>query len=146
MGMAYWLEIRKGESVECDEEDIYMLCRHNDKLDEICRKLGVTELSEFVDSTEIVREFDDELEISVADAALYDEGKRPYDLDEMVWADPSEGVVSIAAIGVYLSDHPRWSNLGEDDRNLLFEEINSVLEQLKSAAKDSRPFHLAILP
>ena len=66
MGNTYWI-LPEVASDKDDCNDLTTLYREVGKLDEICREIGVTKLSEFVDSSEIAQDFDLDVPVVVSD-------------------------------------------------------------------------------
>ena len=106
MGMTYWLNVRNGDAIDSQQSDLSLIENFTDELDGLCRNLNVVEISAFVDSTELQREYAEELEPFEVDQDTYDEGKRPYSLDEMKWQKASEGVTTFAKLIHHIKHNP----------------------------------------
>lgn len=145
MGMTYWLNVRDGDIIESEENDLSATCKLTDTLDRVCLELGVLAVSEFADGTEMSLEYEDEFDLPDDDEELYDEGKRPYPLDEMRWCDANTGLDTFRALQACLSEAPESFELEPDDIDMLAAELDEIIELLEEAAGQGRPFHLELL-
>lgn len=145
MGMAYWLNLRYGENIESDENDLSEICRLTETLDKICNKIGVKEISDFIDSTEAVRDCSDDTDYAEEDQDLYDEGKRPYPLDKMKWYSVSDGLQTITELNNYIKNEPSSLKLNQERLESLSGEFAEILSILEKSNKNCQGFHLEIL-
>jgi len=54
MSTVYWSNSLIAETVSSDNEDLYALYKHTKKLDALCKKLGIQEISSFIDNTDLL--------------------------------------------------------------------------------------------
>jgi hypothetical protein len=145
MGMTYWLNVRDGDMIESEENDLSAICKLTDTLDRVCLELGVLAVSEFVDGTEISLEYEDEFDVPDDDEEPYEEGKRPYPLDEMRWCEANSGLNTFRALQTRLSDVPESFELEPEEIDMLAVELDEIIELLEEAAEQGRTFHLELL-
>ncbi|WGZ94807.1 MAG: hypothetical protein QJT81_02095 [Candidatus Thiothrix putei] len=143
--MTYWLNVRDDDKIASEENDLSATCKLTDTLDKVCLELGVLAVSEFVDSTEMSREFDDEFDLSDDDDEFYEEGKRPYPLDDMRWCATNSGLETFRALQTHLNESPETFKLDLDDIDMLAEELDEIIELLEEASAQGRTFHLELL-
>ncbi|WP_093065539.1 hypothetical protein [Thiothrix caldifontis] len=144
MGMTYWLNVRDGDTIESEENDLSATCKLTDTLDKVCLELGVRAVSEFVDGTEMSMEYEDEFDVP-DDDVLYEEGKRSYPLDEMHWCEANSGLDTFRALQASLSESPENFGFDLDDIDMLAAELDEIIELLEEAASQGRTFHLELL-
>jgi hypothetical protein len=139
MGMTYWLNVRDGDVIESEQSDLSCIENLTDELDGLCRNLNVIQISEFVDSTELQREYSENLELPEVDQDTYDEGKRPYSLDEMKWQKASEGVTTFAKLIHHIKHNPEVLKRDSETLHSLLEEMAEVKIILEKAVKAGHP-------
>ncbi len=145
MGMTYWLNVRDGDMIESEENDLSITCKLTDMLDKVCLELGVQAVSEFVDGTEMNLEYEDEFDVPDDDDELYAEGTRPYPLDEMRWCTANSGLETFRALQTRLSEASESFEIDSDDGDMLAAELDEIIELLEEAAAQGRSFHLEML-
>lgn len=145
MGMTYWLNVRDGDMIESEENDLSATCKLTDSLDKMCLEIGLLAVSEFVDSTEMSMEYDDEFDLPDDEDEFYDEGKRPYPLDEMRWCEANSGLDTFQALQARLSNAPDSFELEPDEIDMLAAELDEIIELLQAAAGQGHTFHLELL-
>jgi hypothetical protein len=149
MGMTYWLNVRDGDMIESEENDLSATCKLTDTLDKVCLELGVLAVSEFVDGTEMNLEYDDEFDVpdddDDDDDESYAEGKRSYPLDEMRWCEANSGLETFRALQARLSESPASFELDSDVIDMLAVELDEIIELLEEASAQGRTFHLELL-
>ena len=156
MGMTYWLAVRNEETIESKENDLFAIYRSNDKLNNICKELGVIQIDDYVDVGDSVLDFKDYTEsmkkkfktmdpdeIDEMMYQMYEEGKRPFFLDKLHWCSSSDGLATFSALNQYATDNP--SVFEAQDMENLKKEFTEVITFLKNAVEKQLPFHLSIV-
>ncbi len=162
MGVTYWLNTRRGDMIDSEENDLSLTCKLTDTLDALCQTLGVTAVSEFVDSTEISQTYvdDDDVLIIEAEATAeqdddddfdddedFDEVEldEPYSIDDMLWFDATVGLTTFRALKTKLTEDSAAFGLSETELTDLTDEFDEIIEQLEDAADEDLLFHLELL-
>ncbi len=136
MGNTIWVTFQKDGETECIEEDHSILCRLEEKLDQIAGTHGVPLLSNFFDSSEMAAEFIDE--------------HAGVPLPEPQWYDPAGGLETIELLLDHISKHTDLFTFPNDPsrshfRAGLIEELENCKSLLTGAMADNRRFHFAII-
>jgi len=114
-------------------------------LDALCRTLGVTPLSRFVDITAL--EFAEasrllEPEKDAAPARLDAETRLPWSIEDMAWFPISTGMATIEALSGHLQrNRPR--EVSGADHGQLLEALAFCESQLRPLEAEGGQFHLA---
>ena len=161
MGVTYWLNTRRGDMIDSEENDLSLTCKLTDTLDAFCQELGVTAVSELVDSTEISQAYvDDDVLIIEAEAAPeedddddfdededFDEAEldEPYAIADMLWFDATVGLTTFRALKTKLTEDSAAFGLSETELTELADEFDEIIEQLEDAADEDLLFHLELL-
>ncbi len=145
MGMTYWIHTREGDSMSADSDDHSWMHRLSDELDEACRTLGVPELSSFADYTDLelnMTDADDDEDWDEED--FDDEVQAGEMMDEMEWFDPAAGLQCMEALRRHVAEG--WNaELGEDEREMLLEELDDCIQTLKALPPGTGKFNLAVI-
>lgn len=153
MGMTYWIQTREGDSVSFDSDDCTMMHELTEQLDEVCRNLGVAELSSFADFTDLeLHLMDDVDEDDEFDEVDFDDEHHMDRLkDKMEWFDPVAGLQCLVA----LRDHVQagWNDELEDEertqlleeRTQLLEELDGCIGTLRALPREGAQFNLAVI-
>lgn len=117
---------------------------HLQRLDELARTLGVTTPSQFIDVTEL--EFREAAQLVEPDSVVRAEPDPvtglSYGIEDMAWSPVAIGMVTIEALGGYLSRN-QPSGIGEADRQRLREELRQLERDLRPLEAEGAQFHLA---
>ncbi|SDR91222.1 hypothetical protein SAMN05216421_0557 [Halopseudomonas xinjiangensis] len=129
----------------CTESQEYTaLVVHLQRLDELARTLGVTAPSQFIDVTEL--EFREAAQLIEPDSAVRAEPDPVtglfYGIEDMSWSPVAIGMVTLEALGGYLSRN-QPSGISEADRQRLREELSQLELHLRPLEAEGAQFHLA---
>ena len=162
--MTLWLILRDRDGNETAvEEDLPGFFFAEETLDDQCDVLGVTRISEFVDSTELVEDMDgflhsDEFDAVLADFieenghaeemnALAEEMRAEHDGVEAEWHDPQGLLRSIHALREHYTTHP--DSFDEDleacGLEAVLDDINLLEPVLQQAVANGQSVHLRLL-
>lgn len=113
-------------------------------LDALCRTLGVTPISQFIDITAL--EFAEASRLLAADTDTpprsYPETGLPWGIEDMEWFPISTGMITLEALRSHLQrNRPR--ELAGADRNQLLQALAYCEEQLRPLETEGGLFHLA---
>lgn len=113
-------------------------------LDALCRTLGVTPLSQFVDITAL--EFAEASRLLGEEVPTpprsYPETGLPWGIEDMDWFPVSTGMITLEALTGHLQrNRPR--ELAGADRSQLLETLMFLAEQLRPLEAEGVQFHLA---
>lgn len=146
MGNTLWLNIRKGDSIECNQSDHSIMYNLDVQLDGIARRLGVRRLSDYYDWSDLEDDFLAEMgeDQDEGDA----DGERS--IDDLEWFDPRQGLATVEALLKHIHEHPDLFLFENDSsrshwRNMLLDELEDCRSVLADAAQEGRSFHLAVL-
>jgi hypothetical protein len=146
MGNTLWLNIRKGDSTECNRSDHSIMYNLANQLDGIARRLGVRCLSDFYDYSDLEDEFAAEFDEDDDD----EEADVERSIDDLKWFDAGEGLATVDALLKHINDHPELFRFEHDTsrghwRTMLLDELEDCRSVLADAAREGRSFHLAVL-
>ena len=155
--MTLWLILRDRDGNETAvEEDLPGFFFAEETLDDQCDVLGVTRISEFVDSAELVDDMGDFLHSDEFDAVLADfiaenghaeEMRAEHDGVEAEWHDPQGLLRSIHALREYYTAHPDSFDEDLEACGLedVLDDINLLEPVLQQAIANGQSVHLRLL-
>ncbi len=145
MGMTIWIHTLEGRNYSQDSDDHSLMCRHLEAIDEVCQKIGVKSLGDFMDYTDQeynLDEFDDEDEDE--DVSLDSETGLGYGIDDMTWFDAQEGLSSFKALKTAVASSV-ITGLDTDEIVELMEELDNCITILEKSAAQAGKFHLSLI-
>jgi len=162
MSMTLWIHTLQDRDMSRDSDDHTMMHDRADDLDALCERLGVSKLSSFFDMTDLDYNFTRDLEAAGEgeegednDRDLdEDEGGDvdpetgyAYGIDDMQWFDAAAGLATLEALRAALLDEEIADELdfGEDERDVLLDELDDCINHLQEPAGANGRFHLAVL-
>ena len=162
--MTLWLILRDRDGNETAvEEDLPGLFFAEETLDDQCDTLGVTRISEFVDSAELIDDMGDFLHSDEFDAvlagfieenghaeemqALAEEMRAEHDGVEAEWHDPQGLLRSIHALREHYTAHPDSFDEDLEACGLedVLDDINLLEPVLQQAVANGQSVHLRLL-
>lgn len=143
MGMTIWIHTLEGKNYSKDSDDHSQMCRHLEAIDDVCQKIGVKALGEFVDYTEQEYEFN-EFEDDDEDEELDSETGLAYGIDDMTWFKAEEGLPSFKALRAAVSSSG-ISGLSQTEVEELIEELDNCISILEKSAAQKGLFHLTLV-
>lgn len=127
-----------------DAHTCVALVAHLQRLDDLSRALGVTPPSQFIDVTEL--EYREAAALTEPEPAARPEPDPltglPYGIEDMSWTPVATGMVTIEALGAYLSRN-QPSGVDEHARNVLRAELAQLQQTLRPLEAEGAQFHLA---
>jgi hypothetical protein len=155
MSMTLWLHTLQGREMTRESDDHTLMHELAGDLDALCVRLGVAKLSSFFDLTDMeynyagragqVRSGEDEgddEELSTLDP----ETGYAYGIDDMRWFDAAIGLQALQALYEEIATDGGFElHLSEEEYDVLLDEIEDCIVQLKEAAARQGRFHLAVL-
>ena len=120
------------------------LAEHMNGLDVLCKTLGVTPLSRFVDLTAL--EFQEAASLVPAEEAtplpLDPETGLPWSIEDMAWYPISTGMTTLEALSGHLQRNRPREVSGANHRQLL-DALTFCEDQLRPLESEGAQFHLA---
>jgi hypothetical protein len=156
MGMTLWIHTLQDRDMSHESDDHSLMHDLADEVDVICERLGVAKLSGFFDSTDLQynqgdgepegEDLDDEPE-DEAEPVIDPETGYAYGIDEMQWFDAVAGLATLEALrdeieAASASGEPEF---GEEEQDLLLDEIDDCIARLREPAANGGRFHLALV-
>lgn len=144
MSMTLWIQTLEDRDLSTDSEDHTLMYRLSDDLDSLCGKLGVAKISSFFDCADLeicMREDDDE---TCEDPEIDSETENSYGIDDMVWFDASAGLATFQTLRTSIAEN-ELSNLDEENKTWLLEELDDCITKLKGPSKRGGKFNLPII-
>ena len=134
MGMTLRIRMyRDGQVVEGDRE-YSVAFEMAETVDELCEQIGVMELTNFYDHSDLEAEFAADDEFPETDQA---------------WFTAADGLTTVEAVLASLHDQPVSSlpeELADDEsRNTLIDELEHCRNTLREALSETLPFHLRVV-
>jgi hypothetical protein len=129
MSMVFWLFFQENETSVSDNEDLYYLCHHCDKLDQLAKTLNIKDISSFVDTT------DAELNQGWLDADA--------STSSMKWFPVKDGLITLQTLNAALGNSNTLPKIQAKARSELLEELQSCIAQLEQA--NGKDFHFQLV-
>lgn len=140
MSTVLWTNALAAGQVTSDDSDKYAIYKHLDKLDKLCKELGLAPLSELCDSTDLRFNLDDDLElpdgISSTNELMAQNG---------VWIEASEAVTLLGRLVASLKAKPVKFGLVRNDYDAVLTELEESLRFAEGAAAQGAKFNFAIV-
>jgi len=121
-----------------DQFDKPFILKYSKKIDSICRKNHIPEISTFFDSTELQALMTD-------DYQGFEDGYRLVEAKGK-WFEPSEGIENIENLLGILNKTPVKFGILSNRYNDIIGELKNCLEQLMEVANKKGKFHFCIIP
>ena len=121
-----------------DQFDKPFILKFSKKIDKICRKNKIIEISTFFDSTEIQAEMTD-------DYRGFEDGYRLVEAKGK-WFEPLAGITVIEKLLDVLRETPVKFGLFFDRYNEIINELKNCLEQIKDIESKNGKFNFCIVP
>ena len=121
-----------------DQFDKPFILKFSKKIDAICRKNKLLEISTFFDSTEIQAGMID-------DYQGFEDGYRLVEAKGK-WFEPSDGIAVIEKVLEVLKETPIKFGLISDRYNEVINELKNCLEQIKVIESKNGKFNFCIVP
>jgi hypothetical protein len=153
MSMTLWLHTLQGREMTRESDDHTLMHELAEELDALCVRLGVAKLSSFYDLTDMEYNYagrggpgeradDDDEEVSTLDP----ETGYAYGIDDMRWFDAAVGLQALQALHEEITADGGFElHLSEEEFDVLLDEIEDCIVQLRQAAGQQGRFHLAVL-
>lgn len=139
--LTLWLHTLEGRHFVSDSADHTMLYLHYPELDDLCRRLGVTPLSDFFDRADLT--FDLDAFLDDPEAQPDPETGWNYGIDDMQWFAAPAGMVTLTALQQHL---PTLSEPHlQADWAALQTELADCVRMLQPIAERDGLFHLAVI-
>ncbi len=141
MSMTFWINIRDGDNHYSNQEDHSAMFSLGEQLDYISLSLGVEEISDFYDSTDLTFSY---VEI---DNLKDSEEQESWSNDLAKWFDPKSGVIAIKVILNHLEHNPTAIQLNEGGWSLddVLTELEDCKSELLKAMNQKLSFHFCML-
>ncbi|MFO0729067.1 MAG: hypothetical protein U1E65_35130 [Myxococcota bacterium] len=140
MSTVLWTNHLLGGSVRSDAADLPALHAHLDRLDKLCRALGLRPISEFSDTTD--------LRFNTMEDAKLPEGMSSTDelmAKDGVWLEGAEAVQVLGALLQHLREKRPRIGLLRDARPEIEEELEEALASAKIAAESGAKFNFSVV-
>jgi hypothetical protein len=139
MGTVLWANYLANDVVISDEGDKYALYKHLDKLDGLCKSLGVAELSDFCDSTDI--------EYNMGDGDLPEGMTSTNELmaQKGTWIDAAQAVHVLRALLHAIRENKTRFGLLRNDHDAVVTELQESIDFAGKAAAKGAKFNFAIV-
>jgi len=139
MSTVLWANALLDGTVTSDQEDRDALYRHLDKLDEVCRSLGLTPLSEICDSTD--------MRFNVGDADLPEGMTSTNELmaRDGVWLPGAEAVALLEELLAAVQERRMRFGLFRNDHDEVVRELSESLAFARTAASRGARFNFAMV-
>jgi hypothetical protein len=154
MSMTLWLHTLQGRDMKRESDDHTLMHELSEDLDALCIRLGVAKLSSFYDLTDMEYNYgaragamaDGDDEPDDEESALDPETGYAYGIDDMRWFDAAAGLASLEALREEIeSTEGLELHLSEEELDVLLDEIDDCIMQLREPAQQRGRFHLAVL-
>ncbi len=140
MSTVIWVNYLKAGRVTSDQSDKWAMLRFTDKLDKICSKIGIRNLSDFQDTTDaeanLAEDFGNREDAVDTYALMAEKGK---------WFDPDEGLEVIDKLLTALREQPVRFGLLEDKYSTVVAELEESRQSIQKAKDDGAFFHLSVV-
>jgi hypothetical protein len=143
MGMTLWIHTLEGRNYLKDSNDHSLMNQYLDSLDALCTKVKVQKLSEYVDYTDQqfnYNDFDDDDNKPELDP----ETDLAYGIDDMIWFDASDGLVSLQAVRNRIVEDG-LHGFDADELQALLEELDDCISILDGSASRGGKFNLSLV-
>lgn len=139
MSTVLWANQLSDGAVTSDQEDRYALYRHLDKLDKVCRSLGMTPLSAICDSTD--------MQFNLGDAELPEGMTSTNDLmaRDGVWVPAVEAVALLEGLLAAVREKQIRFGILRDDHDEVVRELSESLAVARAAAAQGAKFNFAVV-
>ncbi len=139
MSTVLWANQLLDGAVTSDQEDRYALYRHLDRLDKVCRSLGITPLSEICDSTD--------MQFNLGDAELPEGMTSTNDLmaRDGVWVPAVEAVALLEGLLAAVREKQIRFGILRDDHDEVVRELSESLAVARAAAAQGAKFNFAVV-
>jgi hypothetical protein len=142
MGMTLWIQTLDGRTLSEESDDHSLMYDLAEELDVACNALGQPALSSFFDTTDMEYNMSEDSDEEECDEDT--ETGLAYGIDDMKWFDVSKGLASLAALRAHVAGG--WkSDMDEESRTMLTEELDDCIEILKALPAQTGRFHLAVI-
>jgi hypothetical protein len=157
MSMTLWLHTLHDRDMSRESDDHTLMHELSDQLDALCERLGVARLSSFFDLTDMEYNYADRVAGKEGDpqgnedddgsiSTLDPETGYAYGIDDMQWFDASTGLIALQALYDEIASTGGLElHLTEEEHDVLLDEIEDCIVQLKETAAQRGRFHLAVL-
>ena len=147
MGAALWLNLRRGDSIECSRQDCPLIYALVDDLDAIAARLRDEGLLYFFDYTAVELDADEQLLAAGEGGAAAED---TWTADRSDWFDAEEGLALLDGLIKHIRQHPdlfsaERGNKGAQREGVLA-ELEACREILREAEKHDWQFHFAVVP
>jgi len=139
MSTVLWANQLLDGKVTSDQEDRYALYRHLDRLDRVCRSLGLTPLSAICDSTDMRFSLDD-TDLPEGMASTNELMAR-----DSVWVPAAEAVALLEGLLAAVRERRVRFGILRDDHDDVVRELSESLALARSAAAQGAMFNFAFV-
>jgi hypothetical protein len=155
MGMTLWVHVLEGRQFTCHEDDHSLMNKYTPELDVVCKAIGATPLSDFIDCTDMNANFfedeeDPDSEELDQEELLDPETGYSYGIDNMIWFPAREGLSTVSLLRAHLTTNGLpplngFPPLPEKALEGLLEEFDSCIAKLTEPASRDASFHLSLV-
>ncbi|MDQ8205771.1 hypothetical protein [Pelagicoccus sp. SDUM812003] len=137
MSTVIWTIVKTSDKTISDETDHLLIYKHASKLDKLCSKLGVANLSSFHDNTDLAVNLMDE---------LADEDVETYKRKNEKWHDISKGIESLESLIQHLERNEiKFGLFDKASSKEMIVELSEVRNWLAGKKDSSEGFHLCVV-
>jgi hypothetical protein len=136
MGTTLRLFFEEGAKESRGKQALVCLCRHASKLDRICRKLDLKQLSDFHDDSGTG--LSQELPGGVTETIKIMIRSKP-------WFSVADGLATLGPLLRWLEQNPTRFGLLSDDYRGVMDELRHCVEQLEAHPDESCRFNLCVV-
>ncbi len=139
MSTVYWSNALVDGAVSSDSEDLYAVYKHTDKLDGLCKTLGLAELSSFVDDTDLM--------VNLDQLDMPEGMESTDDLMAMkgVWVDAALAADTLEQLLEHVRANDIRFGLVSNARDDIIEELELATGFARRAAEHGGKFNLAVV-
>lgn len=143
MGTTLWIHTLEGRNYLKDSNDHSLMNQNLDSLDALCTKMKVRKLSEYVDYTDQLFNYND-FDDDDNEPELDPETELAYGIDDMNWFDVSDGLVSLQAVRNRIAEDG-LHGFDADELQALLEELDDCISILDRSVSIGGKFHLSLV-
>lgn len=139
MSTVYWSNSLIGGTVSSDNEDLYALYKHTEKLDALCKKLGLQEITSFIDNTDLLvnlEQLDLPAGMESTDELMAAQGK---------WVDARLAADVLEQLCEYAKTNEVRFGLFSNARGEVIEELELCAKFARAAAEKGGEFNFAVV-
>jgi hypothetical protein len=138
MSVTVWLNVRAGDKYQSLDADLSALFAQQEALDSLAESLKITPITTFFDDTDCRYNMDEEEE--------FEESEDGWPASAAKWHDANAVLQSVEALQAHLAANS--NSIAESDgfnQESVVEDFNTLLPDLRSAAKAGKSVHLLIV-